>query len=327
SGDETTLSSGVADDITVSLSPVVHFQINGGHPGTGTFPHGDRLNVITPNDVEIWSDAATPPNVSIASSGFLPVSYNSIEELNLAPGNGIVNIYGDNNVAGGGQNDGYRVVGTGPDAFTLQITGNKNDPNSYSSPILFSNVTTLNAFGGAQGTDLGTGVDALYVTPYADNTPQGWGVQTFWDEGDPIADGDLLVYNGVSGVSENIQVQPSGSQAGQLFSTNSATGTPIAVINYTLNTDIVVNGNDGTAGDTDMLTLHGTDPNNPGSSGLDNFIANFAAAGTAVDPMVQVSDAIGFAPLYTLDNFTNINTINVMMGGGSDFFELISGRA
>ncbi len=61
----------------------------------------------------------------------------------------------------------------------------------------------------------------------------------------------------------------------------------MAVINYTLNTDIIVNGNDGTAGDTDTLTLYGTDPANPGSSGNDNFVANFAAAGTPADPMVH----------------------------------------
>ncbi|HUY90682.1 MAG TPA: DUF4214 domain-containing protein [Pirellulales bacterium] len=326
-GDETTPAIGVADDFTVQLSPVIHFQINGGLPATGTAPHGDRLNVSTPNDAEIWSDAATPPDVSIASSGDLPVTYNSIEELNLTPGNGIVNIYGDNNVAGGAQNDGYRVVGTGPNAFTLQISGNKNDPASYSDPIQISGVTTLNAYGEAKGVDnTGSDINALYVTPWANNTPQGWGVQAYWDQGDKNHDGDLLVYNGVSGVSENIQVQPSGSEAGQLFSTNAATGTPVAVINYTLNTNIIVNGNDGSAGDTDTLTLNGTDPANPGSSGNDSFVANFAAAGTPADPMVVVADKVGGAPLYTLQSLSNINTVNVAMQGGSDSFELVSGR-
>ncbi|HEU5432054.1 MAG TPA: hypothetical protein VFU81_10335, partial [Thermomicrobiales bacterium] len=326
-GDETTPAAGVADDFTVHLSSAIHFQINGGAPPAGSAPNGDRLNVLTPNDAEIWSDAATPPNVSVTSSGSLPVSYNSIEELSLTPGNGIVNIYGDNNVSGGAQNDGYRVVGTGPNAFTLQITGDKNNPASYSNPIQISGVTTLNAYGEAKGVDnTGNDINALYVTPWANNTPQGWGVQTFWDQGDKNHDGDLLVYNGVSGVSENINVQPSASQAGQLFSTNAATGTPIAVINYVLNTDLVVNGNDGSAGDTDTLTLNGTDPANPGASGQDNFIANFAAAGTPAAPMVTVTDNVGGAPLYTLDNFTNINTLNVKMLGGSDFFNLISGR-
>ncbi len=140
--------SGVADDISVALSPVVRFQINGGVPPTSSAPNGDQLNVATPNDVEIWSDAATPPNVSVASSGLLPVTYSSIERLNLTPGNGIVNVYGDNNDPGVSQNDGYKVVGTGPNAFSLQISGDKTDPASYSAPIFISNATTLNAYGG-----------------------------------------------------------------------------------------------------------------------------------------------------------------------------------
>ena len=48
-----------------------------------------------------------------------------------------------------------------------------------------------------------------------------------------------------------------------MFANNAATGTPIAVINYTLNTDIIVNGSSParTAGDTDSLTLRGTSGN------------------------------------------------------------------
>ncbi|HVX63201.1 MAG TPA: autotransporter-associated beta strand repeat-containing protein, partial [Pirellulales bacterium] len=97
SGDQSgTCGCGIADDIFVSLSPVVHFQVNGGTPPTSAAPNGDQLNVFTPNDVEIWSDAATPPNVSIGSSGLLPVTYSSIERLQLFSGNGIANVYGDN---------------------------------------------------------------------------------------------------------------------------------------------------------------------------------------------------------------------------------------
>ena len=62
------------------------------------------------------------------------------------------------------------------------------------------------------------------------------------DAGVQNTNADLLIFNGVLGVSENIVVQPSALQAGQVFDNNAATGTPIAVVNYTLNTNIIVNG-------------------------------------------------------------------------------------
>ena len=90
--------------------------------------------------------------------------------------------------------------------------------------------------------------------------------------------------------------------AGQVFDNNAATGTPIAVVNYTANTNIIVNGNDGSAGDTDSLTLRGTDPANPGTSGNDNFDIDLTRAGmpgtrrsasptaSACDPAVQLAE-------------------------------------
>ena len=69
-------------------------------------------------------------------------------------------------------------------------------------------------------------------------------------------------------------------------------------MNYTTNTAIIVNGSSpaGTAGDTDSLTLRGTDPANPGTSGNDDVIANFTAAGNAANPLVRVYDAGAIPP-------------------------------
>src|SRR5690606_6309219 len=159
--------------------------------------------------------------------------------------------------------------------------------------------TGFDVDGNAIFAETDTGVDALDMTPYANNTPLGWGIETYWNEGDPVIDGgtpslvDLLIYNAVPDVSDAIQVQPSGSEAGQVSAINAATGTPIAVINYTLNADIIVNANDGTLGDTDTLTLRGTDPANPGTSGLEDFTINLTAAGTPADPLVIVDDTFG----------------------------------
>src|SRR5262249_20239058 len=157
-----------------------------------------------------------------------------------------------------------------------------------------------------------TGVDALDITPYADNTPRNWDIETYWNEGDPVDDGgqpnpDLLIFNGVFGVSENIVVQPSASQAGQGFDNNAAATTPIAVVNYVLNTNIIINGSSpaGTAGDTDNLFLRGTDPANPGTTGRDGFDVDFTRAGVAGDELVRVTDiGFGIVPLYNIQNLT-----------------------
>ena len=103
--------------------------------------------------------------------------------------------------------------------------------------------------------------------------------------------------------------------------------TPIAVINYTHNTDIIVDGSSpgGVAGDTDSLTLKGTDPANPSTSGNDTFNADFTHAGTLGNAWVQVSDSNGGAPLYNLRSFSNFNTIDLAGLAGDDTFA-ITGR-
>ncbi len=253
------------------------------------------------------------------------MSYSSIERVNVHSGNGIVNIVGDNNMPGADQDDYFKVRGghdpfnpppanDGVGQFSLQIggswtpgTGDVGTPPPSGACRAASGSMALRALTPAAARSAGStpmatpsltradpaGVNALDITPYADNTPQGWGIETYWSQGNQIADGgqpnpDLLIFNGVSGVSENIVVQPSESAAGptgpagQVYDNNAATGTPIAVVNYTFNTNIIVNGSSpaGTAGDTDSLMLNGTDPANPGSSGNDTFNADFTRAGT-----------------------------------------------
>ena len=296
------------------------------------------------------------------------MTFTSIERLTVTPNNGIVNLIGDNDVAGGNQNDYFKVRGTGQEAFTLQVggswkpaTGDVGDgvtPNDgLSAPITFTGVTRINASGGAATSFDGSGnaipdttdpagVNALDITPYANNIPQNWGIQTYWNQGNAhIADGgvpnpDLLTFNGVSGVSENIVIQPSADQAGQIYDNNAATNTPIAVVNYTSNTAIIVNGSSpsGTAGDTDTLTLRGTDPANPGTSGNEDVVADFTQVGGPTSMMVRVYDAGATAAavrqptaaevadtsgvltniLYALQDVTNFSTINIQTLGGND---------
>jgi hypothetical protein len=275
---------------------------------------GDTLNDFTAGDAELWSNAASPPVVSIATSGQAPLTYASIQHVNVTPGNGIVNVYGDNNRSAISQNDGYQVVGKGANAFTLAISGDKADDASYSLPINFAEVRTLNAYGESQGgTNAHNDANQLAITPYADNTPQGWGVQTFWNEGDKANDGDLLIYNGVAGTSENIVVAPSAQGTGQLYASNAATNTPVAVVNYALNTNIAVNGNNGAAGDSDSLLLKGL---NPGAAGSQEFTVDYPKSG-ASGAGARVTDTVNGNVVYRLASMSNFASLNLAGGGAA----------
>lgn len=354
----------IADAIVAFISSFFNIQINGNEPGLTFAPpggklaerQGDQLTIVAPSGaLNIFSDGASPvPNVMVTSTATGPfgIRNSSIERLNLdAAANGIVNVIGDNNDPNVTQNDYVRVIGRdvdgdgqGYEEFQIELSGNW-DPVAgtadFSAPIYVNNVRRLNVLGGnaigfdpfgnAIAEENNTGTDALEITPYADNTPLGWGVETYYNEGDdgvapsgePVP--DLLIYNGVLGVSENIVVQPSAPEAGQVFSNNAASNTPIAIINYALNSHIIINGSSpaGTAGDTDTLTLRGTDPSSPGTSGLDDVFVNLTAAGTALDPLVQVTDNLSGLDLYFIQNFTNFSTLNIETLGGSDFISII----
>jgi subtilisin-like proprotein convertase family protein len=359
-GDEAAPQPGLdtADVFYADISPNFNIQVNGNlplSPFTGPFgqPQGDELNVFVPGSVNVFSDGGDLPYVTVtglpAVSGPFGVRFSSIERSFIELTSGIVNIIGDNNTPGAAQNDVFVVRGQdtyfdpwipphGRNQFSLEIGGNKNlvtGAVSLSAPIFFRGVTRINASGGAaagfdpQGNAIsevvGTGVDTLDITPYADNTPTGmgweplgWGIETHFNEGDPVHDGDLLIYNGVPGVSEQIVIQPSAPEAGQVFSTNAATGTPIAVVNYVLNTAVIINANDGSLGDTDTLVLRGTDAANPSTSGSEDFVINLDAAGTATDPVVTVHDAASGDVLYHVQEFTNISTLTIEALGGHD---------
>ena len=351
-------ATGIADKFNVSLSTSFNIQVNGNLPNLtlGPFgePLGDELNVAVTGSINVFSDAANPPNVTVTGLpvfGPFGVNFSSIERSRFTPSNGIVNIIGDNNNPAVTQNDYFKVRGTdvdfnpaipfnGQNEFTLQIGGSwvpATGAVNLSTPILFKGVTRINAVGGAAASFdvagnvipevVDTGVDALDIRAYADNIPRGWGIETFFNEGDPVADGglgavDLLIFNGVAGVSDKIVVQPSASQAGQVSSINAATGTPIAVVNYVLNTNIIVNGNDGSAGDTDTLTLRGTNGTTPLTSGNETVTADFNLAGGPGTEWVSVNDTNGGAVLYKIQSLTNIRTVDFELLGGKDLVTL-----
>ncbi len=323
----------VADDITLTPSGNYLIQINGGDPDPVTTgivpPDGDRLNVVSPSDeIDIYSDKSVPPNVSISFGGaLLPFNVTSIENLSLDANGGTVNLIGDDNNTTP-QHDNFVVVGR-------DIDGNPADGGyqelqlviNGSNPININSVQFLNAIGYEM-------TDTLEVTPYADNTPRGWGIDVRYDEGNPVQDDgeqvDLLIYNTAmfnNVVSENIVIQPSGAEDGELRVTNGAFGTPIVTISYINNLDIIVNDNDGGLSDTDTLTLRGTNPDNIGTSGVELVEADFSAAGDLANPLVIVTDLDPVVPaepiLYRVRDIVGFDTVTIDTMDGIDVVSLI----
>ncbi len=333
----------VAGDTFLSVpSADFKIQINGGLPPDVNAPNGDTLRFDAPGTLQVYTDKnPLGPKVSIGSPGRFQVDFTSIERTLLTPGNGVVQLIGDNNDPGVEQTDHFVVVGR--DVDSIFGDGDADGANEFtaslngSSPLSFSRVQFLNVFGAdLTGVDGGQ-IDTLEVTPYADNTPRGWGVATFFDENAPAGvDGNqadlLIVHTSAFGgsVSENIAIQPSEQDAGEVVITNRGFGTPIANISFIANTDIIVDDDDGFTTDTDTLTLRGNNADQAnGLTGNNTFNADFTAAGDAVNPIVSVFD--GATLLYRLRTNAvpgaaplTFNTINFETLGGNDTVNIVN---
>ena len=326
---------GLDGDDTFNVMPSVDTQIfiDGGSPVTPATP-GDTLNLTLQNEANVFSDKAVPPNVSITTTvagvPTQPVTFLSIETFLAAPGpsSQTVNFIGDNNGATP-QTDNLEIIGRDVDsaappldAAQPQFQPDADGVNEFqwslngSPDFGFRNVAFLNF-------DSGELVDTLDITPYADDRPQGWDIDVFYNEGAPAgADGaqvDLLIYNTAAFggmVSEDIRIRPSGPDNGELVVTNLGFGTPIVDIDFVANTDIIINDNDGFLNDTDTLTLLGSDPSNPGTSGIETAIVDFTAVGGVGSQQIRVQD--GPSILYAVRNFTGFSSIDFALLGGDD---------
>lgn len=330
-----------ADNIFLSPSAVIPMLVNGGDPVPAFAPQGDKLNVGGfYKQIDIFSDKATPPVVSmvftpIAGPASLPFSFSSIENVGALYA-GAVKLIGDNNNPAIDQNDNFVVRGQdvdsqdwgdvdGANELTVQING--------SIPIPISGVEFLKVYGDDQNPppgapSAGNDIDTLDIRAYADNTPQGWDIDVFFNEGNPPgADGaqaDLIIYHtalGLGGggtVSESIVVAPSGADNGEIQVSNSAFNTPVVNISYVANTDIVFVDDDLALSDIDTITLRGTVPNTVQTSGNDRFTVDFNAAGGVATPKVIVEDLTGPTILYRVRDFVNFATIRVEPLAGND---------
>ena len=98
---------------------------------------------------------------------------------------------------------------------------------------------------------------------------------------DALGGDDLITYNGVSGVTENITVSSSGVAGGGQVSVPG-----VALINFSGVERIDVNGNTPSPTETDTLTFAGT-------NAVDTFKINLAAAGTNADPILKLQNGAG----------------------------------
>jgi hypothetical protein len=200
----------------------------------------------------------------------------------------------------------------GDDAFTLV-------PAISGSPY-----TTLNLNGGDEASALGDvanvhgtgGDDDLVLSGQTvmlgGVTVAGSGVEQIHLDGGS-GDGDVITYNGVAGVSEDIELHAAvASDAGRLLVPG------VASYFYTGVMLFEINGNDGLAGDTDTVTVKGT-------NGDDRFEIQMDAVGTAADPVLQLFDRDTDDPLLTLLNYSMFPTLNIDSVEGGDLFNVYTG--
>jgi hypothetical protein len=243
---------------------------------------------------------------------------------------------------GSGGNASAVVNGTAAnDSFTVANAAGKGQVNLNNRPtILTTNIPTM-SLEGLDGNDIFTLLATLAASPYTtlhldggdpasasgdqatlaagaaagDVTVSG---QTISQGGKTVVGsglegfalngaGNRLIYNGVAGVQENVNVIGSPTaNAGQL----SIPG--VVLLAFSNVPGLVVNGN---AADNDTLTFTGT--NNP-----DLFQINLAAAGTAADPVLQLQNPTA-ATLLVLQNYTGFSTLNVDGLDGRDQFNVL----
>ncbi len=204
----------------------------------------------------------------------------------------------------------------------LQLLGKSGDDTFSLLPaISASPYTTINIDGGSQASATGDVVN-LIGTAAADSivisgqnvSAGGKAVNSIGVENinlDSKGDSDLLTYNGVPGLKENIKVYGSTTPgSGQI--------TVPGVTNVTfLNSEaIVVNGN---VPDVDTLTFFGTNT-------IDTFQITLSAVGTAADPVLKLQNANGSTTLLTLINYTGFDTLNANAGDGNDLVNVYTAK-
>lgn len=127
---------------------------------------------------------------------------------------------------------------------------------------------------------------------------------------DGLAGANVIIYNGVAGVSEAVTIAASGTAgSGQIVVPN------VTLVDFRNVQTLDANGNVPGPTETDTLAFSGT-------NAVDIFRINLAAAGTDADPILQLRANAASSPLLTLRSYTNFNTLRVNGLDGADTFNV-----
>jgi Ca2+-binding RTX toxin-like protein len=285
----------------------------------------DTLILNPTSSISIYEQAGNY-NFDLGTPGGLTAL--DFENINLLPGNGVLNIVGDEgqgtSLGGAGVDDTDRVevVGTAQNAGGLRL-------NNIAVPqiVLFAGVTNLNV----NTFDLD---DDVTLDPFA-STTQAWNIVVNVNAGagdDDIFYGntsvlpvvDLAPNGSAAGVSENVTVTPTlNPGAGEIAVPG------VVTIHFQETEDLSFLLNNGALGDSDTLTIRGTDNNLS-----DTFTIRPDAAGNDGDPLVDLD--VNAVQLLQIENISAVapggaqffvTAINFEGLGGSDTFDLLPGAS
>jgi hypothetical protein len=293
----------------------------------------DNITVVGTgnNDVITHNPGATDQAGTIQVNGLLALVYQNLGSTGSITADGgagtdtlVVHGTSANDTftvgAAGQVNLNARVILNSQNLETLTLEGNAGNDTFTLVPAISASVyTTMNFNGGTQSSATGDRVN-LIATGGDDNivvsgqsvtlgtkTVQSTGVEDI--RLDAQGGNDLLTYNGVEGITENINVISSGIAGGGQVSVPT-----VALVNFSGVERIDVNGNTPTPTETDTLTFSGT-------NAKDVFEIHLAADGTDLDPILVLNTAAA-ATLLTLRNYTNFETLNVLGRDGEDTFNV-----
>jgi hypothetical protein len=325
-----TVTNGAARIAGVTITNIESFVYDG-QAGNGSL----AVEGTAGNDAIAVNPGAANDAGTVAVNSLLPVAFQ-----NLGAGAGAQVVVDGN---GGGDaltyygtavNDSFTVAGSTSPVVggqvnlnarvplfttaipTLTLEGLAGDDTFTLVPAIATGpYTTLNLHGGAPASVTGsqanlTAAAGMALTVSGQVITQGGKTVA----GSGLANENLngagndLTYNGVAGVTENVNIIASpAAKQGQV----SVPG--VALWTFTNVPIVYANGN---AADNDTLTFTGT-------NNSDTFQINLAAAGTDADPVLKLQDAAGNA-LLTLGNYTGFKTLNLAGLDGSDVFNVFA---
>lgn len=262
----------------------------------------DTLILNPPNSISVYEQAGAY-GFDLGFPGALTAL--DFENINLQPGNGVLNVVGDQGQgttvgAGVDTADVVEVIGTAQNAGGLRL-------NNIAVPqfVQFAGVTNLNI----NTFDLD---DDVVIDPFA-STTQDWNIVVGVDAGagdDDISYGNATTIAGLApipdgsaaAVSENVKVQPT------LIPGSGEISVPgVVSIHFQNAEDLSFLLNNGGLGDTDTLTIQGTDSNLS-----DSFTIRPDAAGNDAEPLVDLD--ISAVQILQIENIATVAP------GGAQFF-------